>query len=71
MVAAGVWFGWALQLSLLIPYIQLLGIPHTWTTYILFCGPISGMLVQPIVGYHSDRYPSLFGRQQPDEECPA
>ncbi|QHN79061.1 Sucrose transport protein [Arachis hypogaea] len=64
-IAAGVQFGWALQLSLLTPYVQLLGIPHTWAAYIWLCGPISGMLVQPIVGYHSDRCTSRFGRRRP------
>ncbi|KDP34602.1 hypothetical protein JCGZ_11979 [Jatropha curcas] len=64
-IAAGVQFGWALQLSLLTPYVQLLGIPHTWAAFIWLCGPISGMLVQPIVGYHSDRCTSRFGRRRP------
>ncbi|KAK4777729.1 hypothetical protein SAY87_017916 [Trapa incisa] len=64
-IAAGIQFGWALQLSLLTPYVQLLGIPHTWAAFIWLCGPISGMLVQPIVGYHSDRCTSRFGRRRP------
>nr|AHA80795.2 sucrose transport protein 1 [Paeonia suffruticosa] len=64
-IAAGVQFGWALQLSLLTPYVQLLGIPHTWAAFIWLCGPISGMVVQPVVGYHSDRCSSRFGRRRP------
>ncbi|KAK9912813.1 hypothetical protein M0R45_036653 [Rubus argutus] len=64
-IAAGIQFGWALQLSLLTPYVQLLGIPHTWAAFIWLCGPISGMLIQPIVGYHSDRCTSRFGRRRP------
>jgi solute carrier family 45 protein 1/2/4 len=64
-IAAGVQFGWALQLSLLTPYVQLLGIPHTWAPFIWLCGPISGLLVQPIVGYYSDRCTSRFGRRRP------
>ncbi|CAN1175666.1 Sucrose transport protein SUC5 [Linum perenne] len=64
-IAAGVQFGWALQLSLLTPYVQLLGIPHKWASLIWLCGPISGMIVQPIVGYHSDRCTSRFGRRRP------
>ncbi|CAL9232169.1 unnamed protein product [Arabidopsis halleri] len=64
-IAAGIQFGWALQLSLLTPYVQLLGIPHKWASLIWLCGPISGMLVQPIVGYHSDRCKSRFGRRRP------
>lgn len=64
-IAAGVQFGWALQLSLLTPYVQLLGIPHTWASFIWLCGPISGMLVQPTVGYYSDNCSSRFGRRRP------
>ncbi|KAL1533749.1 general substrate transporter [Salvia divinorum] len=64
-IAAGVQFGWALQLSLLTPYVQLLGIPHTWAAYIWLCGPISGLIVQPIVGYYSDSCTSRFGRRRP------
>ncbi|KAL9668045.1 hypothetical protein QQ045_002417 [Rhodiola kirilowii] len=64
-IAAGVQFGWALQLSLLTPYVQLLGIPHKWAAFIWLCGPVSGLLVQPIAGYLSDRCTSRFGRRRP------
>lgn len=64
-IGAGVQFGWALQLSLLTPYVQLLGVPHTWASFIWLCGPISGMVVQPIVGYSSDRLVSRYGRRKP------
>ncbi|XP_054802420.1 sucrose transport protein-like isoform X2 [Prosopis cineraria] len=64
-IAAGIQFGWSIQLSLLTPYVQLLGIPHTWAAFIWLCGPISGMLFQPIFGYHSDRCTSRFGRRRP------
>ncbi|XP_009779331.1 sucrose transport protein SUC8-like [Nicotiana sylvestris] len=64
-IAAGVQFGWALQLSLLTPYLQLLGIPHRYASIIWLCGPISGMIVQPAVGYLSDNLSSTFGRRRP------
>ncbi|CAA7052383.1 unnamed protein product [Microthlaspi erraticum] len=64
-LAAGIQFGWALQLSLLTPYVQLLGIKHKWSSLIWLCGPISGIIVQPIVGYHSDRCTSRYGRRRP------
>ncbi|GFP81344.1 sucrose transport protein suc2 [Phtheirospermum japonicum] len=64
-IAAGVQFGWALQLSLLTPYVQLLGIPHAWAAFIWLCGPVSGLIVQPIVGYYSDNCTSRFGRRRP------
>jgi len=64
-IAAGVQFGWALQLSLLTPYVQLLGVTHAWSSFIWLCGPISGIVVQPIVGYTSDRSKSKCGRRKP------
>ncbi|KAJ8773614.1 hypothetical protein K2173_005860 [Erythroxylum novogranatense] len=64
-IAAGVQFGWALQLSLLTPYVQLIGIPHKLASLIWLCGPVSGLLVQPTVGYYSDRCTSRFGRRRP------
>ncbi|KAJ7549158.1 hypothetical protein O6H91_07G042800 [Diphasiastrum complanatum] len=64
-VAVGVQFGWAIQLSLLTPYVQELGIPHTFASYIWLCGPISGMIVQPVVGHYSDNWPGSWGRRRP------
>nr|KYP47733.1 Sucrose transport protein SUC2 [Cajanus cajan] len=64
-IAAGIQFGWALQLSLLTPYVQTLGVPHAWSSFIWLCGPISGLLVQPLVGYSSDHCTSRFGRRRP------
>lgn len=64
-VACGVQFGWALQLSLLTPYVQELGIPHQWASLVWLCGPLSGLIVQPFVGHMSDRCASPFGRRRP------
>ena len=64
-VACGIQFGWALQLSLLTPYVQELGIPHAWASVIWLCGPLSGLVVQPLVGHMSDRCTSRFGRRRP------
>ncbi|KAI3417363.1 uncharacterized protein J3R85_014483 [Psidium guajava] len=64
-VACGIQFGWALQLSLLTPYVQELGIPHAWASIIWLCGPLSGLFVQPLVGHMSDRCTSRFGRRRP------
>ncbi|KAM7266396.1 hypothetical protein ACFE04_004293 [Oxalis oulophora] len=64
-VACGIQFGWALQLSLLTPYVQELGIPHAWASVIWLCGPLSGVFVQPLVGHMSDKCKSRFGRRRP------
>ena len=65
MVAAGVQFGWALQLSLLTPYIQMLGIEHAFSSFIWLCGPITGLIVQPCIGIWSDQCTSKWGRRRP------
>ncbi|KAL9272512.1 Sucrose transport protein SUC3-like protein [Drosera capensis] len=64
-VAAGVQFGWALQLSLLTPYVQTLGIEHAFSSFIWLCGPITGLVVQPFVGIWSDKCSSKYGRRRP------
>lgn len=64
-IAAGVQFGWALQLSLLTPYVQQLGVPHMWASFIWLCGPISGLVVQPVVGFFSDHSTNRLGRRRP------
>ncbi|XAR65172.1 hypothetical protein NMG60_11009192 [Bertholletia excelsa] len=64
-VAAGVQFGWALQLSLLTPYIQTLGIEHAFSSFIWLCGPVTGLVVQPCVGIWSDKCTSKYGRRRP------
>ncbi|XP_068332242.1 sucrose transport protein SUC3-like [Pyrus communis] len=64
-VAAGVQFGWALQLSLLTPYIQTLGIGHAFSSFIWLCGPITGLVVQPCVGIWSDKCCLKLGRRRP------
>ncbi|KAJ6793067.1 sucrose transport protein SUT4-like isoform X2 [Iris pallida] len=65
MVGAGVQFGWALQLSLLTPYIQTLGIEHAFSSFIWLCGPITGLIVQPCVGIWSDKCHLKLGRRRP------
>ncbi|XP_038700944.1 sucrose transport protein SUC8-like [Tripterygium wilfordii] len=64
-IAAGVQFGWAIQLSLLTPYSQQLGVPHAASNFIWLCGPLSGLIVQPTVGFRSDHCTSRFGRRRP------
>ena len=64
-VACGIQFGWALQLSLLTPYVQELGIPHAFASVIWLCGPLYGFFVQPLVGHMSDRWTGRFGRRRP------
>ncbi|CAI7785164.1 unnamed protein product [Closterium sp. NIES-54] len=47
------------------PVLQTLGIPHVWASFVWLCGPISGLLVQPLVGVWSDSCRSPWGRRRP------
>ncbi|KAK8934464.1 Sucrose transport protein SUT1 [Platanthera zijinensis] len=64
-VAGGVQYGWALQLSLLTPYVQTLGLPHALASIMWLCGPVAGFVVGPSVGVWSDKCRSRFGRRRP------
>lgn len=61
----GVQFGWALQTALLTPFFLVIGLPKSLVTLVWLCGPVAGLIVQPIVGVHSDRCESRFGRRRP------
>ncbi|KAK8934463.1 Sucrose transport protein SUT1 [Platanthera zijinensis] len=65
MAVGGVQYGWALQLSLLTPYVQTLGLPHYLASIMWLCGPVSGFIVGPTVGLWSDKCNSRFGRRRP------
>ncbi|CAD6264605.1 unnamed protein product [Miscanthus lutarioriparius] len=65
IVSGGIQYGWALQLSLLSPYSQTLGISHSYVSLTWICGRIAKFVVQPIVGYYSDRCASKMGRRRP------
>ncbi|XP_020257324.1 sucrose transport protein SUT1-like isoform X2 [Asparagus officinalis] len=65
VVAGGVQYGWALQLSLLTPYVQTLGLSHALSSLMWLCGPLAGFIVQPCVGLYSDKCRSRFGRRRP------
>lgn len=62
---AGVQFGWALQISLLTPFLLELGIPKALITIVWLCGPVAGLIVQPTVGAFSDQCTSRWGRRRP------
>lgn len=61
----GVQFGWAIQIAFTTPIFLELGVPHIWVSFIWLAGPISGLIVQPVVGAVSDGLRSPFGRRRP------
>ncbi|KAL9647349.1 hypothetical protein ABK040_011714 [Willaertia magna] len=61
---AGLQFGWAIQYARLTPFTLEIGLPKYLVTLVWLCGPISGLLVQPVVGFLSDRTTFRFGRRR-------
>ncbi|MFS8007068.1 hypothetical protein Hanom_Chr14g01256611 [Helianthus anomalus] len=36
-----------------------------WASFIWLCGPLLGLIVQPVTGYYSDQCTSCFGQRCP------
>ncbi len=61
----GIQFGWGLQLANMSPIYKYLGADEGSLPYLWLAGPITGLLVQPIVGALSDRTWTGLGRRRP------
>lgn len=61
----GIQFGWGLQLANMSPIYRYLNAEESSLPYLWLAGPITGLLVQPIVGAMSDRTWNRFGRRRP------
>ena len=61
----GIQFGWGLQLANMSPIYRYLGAEESSLPYLWLAGPITGLLVQPIIGSMSDRTWNRLGRRRP------
>ncbi len=61
----GIQFGWGLQLANMSPIYKYLGAEESNLPYLWLAGPMTGLLVQPIVGAMSDRTWTKLGRRRP------
>ncbi len=61
----GIQFGWGLQLANMSPIYKYLGAEESSLPYLWLAGPMTGLLVQPIVGALSDRTWTGLGRRRP------
>ena len=56
---------WALEFCVVVPYLRNLGMSSSSAYLTWIFGPITGLLVQPIVGTFSDSCTSKYGRRRP------
>lgn len=61
----GIQFGWGLQMANMSPIYKYLGADESTLPYLWLAGPLTGLLVQPIVGAMSDRTWTRLGRRRP------
>ena len=62
----GIQFGWALQMANMGPIYEYLGAEAGQIPLLFLAAPLTGLIVQPIVGYLSDRtWHPIFGRRRP------
>ena len=61
----GIQFGFALQNANVSRIFQTLGAPMENIPVLWVAAPITGLIIQPIVGYFSDKTWSRFGRRRP------
>ena len=61
----GIQFGWALQLGNMSAIYEYLGATPDEIPILWLAAPLTGLLVQPVVGYMSDRTWNRFGRRRP------
>ncbi|CAO3646551.1 unnamed protein product [Cunninghamella echinulata] len=62
---AGVQFTWTVELSYGTPYLLSLNLSKELTSLVWLAGPLSGLIVQPVIGAFSDRCTSRFGKRRP------
>ncbi|MEM9159075.1 MAG: MFS transporter [Verrucomicrobiota bacterium] len=61
----GIQFGWGLQMANMSAIYQYLGAEESEIPLLWLAAPITGLIVQPIIGYYSDRTWTFLGRRRP------
>jgi maltose/moltooligosaccharide transporter len=61
----GIQFGWGLQMANMSAIYQYLGAKESDIAVLWLAAPLTGLLVQPIIGYASDRTWGKLGRRRP------
>ncbi|KAF2718359.1 MFS general substrate transporter [Polychaeton citri CBS 116435] len=61
----GLQFCWGTEMTYGTPYLLSLGMPKSQLSWVWVAGPLSGLIMQPIIGNISDRSTSKYGRRRP------
>ncbi len=61
----GIQFGWGLQMANMSAIYQYLGAKEADIAFLWLAAPLTGLIVQPIIGYLSDRTWGTLGRRRP------
>ena len=61
----GIQFGWGLQMANMSAIYQYLGASESQLPILWLAAPVTGLFVQPIIGYYSDRTWTQLGRRRP------
>lgn len=62
---AGIQFAWTVEFAFGTPFLLSLGLPKSLAALVWIAGPLSGLLVQPLVGVWSDTSRSKWGKRRP------
>ncbi|KAK5196975.1 hypothetical protein LTR92_002913 [Exophiala xenobiotica] len=61
----GLQFTWGTEMTYGTPYLLQLGLTKSRTSLVWIAGPLSGLLMQPVVGAYADKSTSKYGRRRP------
>ncbi|KAF2261066.1 MFS general substrate transporter [Lojkania enalia] len=61
----GLQFTWGVEMTYCTPYLLELGLTKSKISLVWIAGPLSGLIMQPIVGVIADRSKSRYGRRRP------
>ncbi|KAK3362094.1 major facilitator superfamily domain-containing protein [Lasiosphaeria ovina] len=64
-VSVGITFTWGVEMTYCTPYLLSLGLSKGQTSMVWIAGPLSGLIVQPIIGVIADESKSKWGRRRP------
>jgi solute carrier family 45 protein 1/2/4 len=62
---AGLQFTWGVETTYVTTYLMMLGMPKAILSIVWIAGPISGLIMAPVIGVLSDGSTSRYGRRRP------